>query len=313
MYGTWLLRSRTACHQAGTGALDRGWGCRFGAPISGRAVGVSVRSAGCVCGRDLLGRGLLGDGLLGRRSRLFGLHGATKPLAVGLATGAICLCVLNGRRMALDTHPEGQAEVKGLLVGQAELMSELVYPDFLRQRLLLPFHRCRRCQSAHTTLYLRTSRRWTLRALTAGWFSGSFERPTQVVDHPDSDRAPKRPFEGPALDGQINTGPRVPAQPGTSPRQRPPWGQRTVAEPHHPHHGVGRTIPAAPDTGPSRAYAGPSPVGATCPSASGAPVAASIASAPVGSVSSPLFSISAPSGRASAETSTTPSEVTSAA
>jgi hypothetical protein len=37
--------------------------------------------------------------------------------------------------MALDSHPEGQAEVKGLLVGQAELMSELVYPDLLRQRL----------------------------------------------------------------------------------------------------------------------------------------------------------------------------------
>ena len=310
MHGTRLLRSRTASHQSGTGALDRGRGHRFGAPTSGRALGLTIRSPGCICRRDLLGRGLLGGGLLGRRSRLFGLHGATKPLAVGLAASAIRLSVLNGRRMALDSHPEGQAEVKGLLVGQAELMSEFVYPDFLRQRLLLPFHRCRRCQSAHTTLYPRTSRRWTLRALTAGWFSGSFERPTQVVDHLDSNRAPKRPFEGSALDGQIKTGRRVPAQPGTSPRQRPPWGQRTIAEPHHPHHGVGQTIPAAPDTGPSRAYAGPSPVGAACPSA---PVAASIASVLFGSVPSPISSTAAPSGKASADTSPTPSAVTSPA
>jgi len=37
--------------------------------------------------------------------------------------------------MALDTHPEGQAQIKGFLVGQAELMGELVDPDLLRQRL----------------------------------------------------------------------------------------------------------------------------------------------------------------------------------
>jgi hypothetical protein len=41
--------------------------------------------------------------------------------------------------VALDAHPEGKAQVKGFLVGQAELMSELVDADLLRQRLLLPF------------------------------------------------------------------------------------------------------------------------------------------------------------------------------
>jgi hypothetical protein len=41
--------------------------------------------------------------------------------------------------MALHAHPEGQAEVERLFVGQAELVSELVDPDLLRQRLLLPF------------------------------------------------------------------------------------------------------------------------------------------------------------------------------
>jgi hypothetical protein len=35
--------------------------------------------------------------------------------------------------MALYTHPEGQAEVEGLLVGHPELVSELVDTDLLRQ------------------------------------------------------------------------------------------------------------------------------------------------------------------------------------
>jgi hypothetical protein len=35
--------------------------------------------------------------------------------------------------MALHAHPEGQAEVESLLVGQPELMSELVDTDLLRQ------------------------------------------------------------------------------------------------------------------------------------------------------------------------------------
>src|ERR1700730_16940281 len=41
--------------------------------------------------------------------------------------------------MALDAHSQGEAEVKGLFVGQAELVCELVDADLLRQRLLLPF------------------------------------------------------------------------------------------------------------------------------------------------------------------------------
>jgi hypothetical protein len=41
--------------------------------------------------------------------------------------------------MALDPHPEGQAQVKRLFIGQTELVCELVDADLLRQRLLLPF------------------------------------------------------------------------------------------------------------------------------------------------------------------------------
>ena len=155
--GTRLLGGRTAGDQAGAGALDRGRRHGSGTLVGGGAVGAGGRGGRLGDGRGLLGRGLLGGGLLGRGFRLLGLDGTTEALAVGLPTGAVGLRVLDGRRVALDAHPEGQAEVKRLLVGQAELMSELVYPDFLRQRLLLPFLRCRRCQSAHTTLHPRTS------------------------------------------------------------------------------------------------------------------------------------------------------------
>ncbi len=80
-----------------------------------------------------------GGGFFGRRSRLLWLHRATQTLTVCLPTGAVCLGVLDGRRVALYAHPQGQAEVERLLVGQTELVSELVDPDLLRQRLLLPF------------------------------------------------------------------------------------------------------------------------------------------------------------------------------
>ena len=165
-----LLGGGPAGDESGTGALDRGR--RRGAVAGGRVLDrcrpASAGSAGSVGGRGLLGRGLLGGGLLGRGVRLVGLDRTAEALAVRLPAGAVRLRVLDGRRMALDAHPEGQAEVKGLLVGQAELMSELVYPDLLRQRLLLPFLRCRRCQSAHTTLHPRTSRHRSGRAVGPG-------------------------------------------------------------------------------------------------------------------------------------------------
>jgi hypothetical protein len=88
--------------------------------------------------RRLLRRCLLRRGLLGGCG-LFGLDRPAETLTVGLAAGAVGLRVLDGGRVALHTHPEGQAEVERLLVRQAELMGKLVDPDLLRQRSLQPF------------------------------------------------------------------------------------------------------------------------------------------------------------------------------
>ena len=82
---------------------------------------------------------LVAAAFLAGGGRLLGLHRAAEALPVSLPAGAVGLGVLDGRRMALDAHPEGQAEVECLFVGQSELMSELVDADLLRQRLLLPF------------------------------------------------------------------------------------------------------------------------------------------------------------------------------
>jgi len=251
---TRLLRCRATGHQTRSGALQwRGGGGRD----RDVAVGPIGRSGfGRLCGgRGLLGRGLLGGGLLDRCCRLLGLHRSAQSLTVGLAAGAVCLRVLDGRRMALDAHPQGQAEVKGLLVGQAKLMSELVYPDLLRQRLLLPFLRCRTCQCAHTTLHPRTSQHRTFRIDPPRTPGGGSELLLQAVDRPCAHLAPKGPIERPALLGQIDAGSRIPAQPGSPAREQPPRHQGSILEAHHPYQGVRRLGPSAPDAGPLRGYA----------------------------------------------------------
>ena len=124
-------------------ALDRcrgsrcRWRRRRPRPEGSRGRGRAVRSRSAPS--DLGGGLLRGGGLLGRRCRLLGLHRAAEALPIGLPTGAVGLGVLDGRRVALDPHPEGQAQVERFFVGQAELVSELVDADLLRQRLLLPF------------------------------------------------------------------------------------------------------------------------------------------------------------------------------
>jgi hypothetical protein len=75
-------------------------------------------------GRGRLGRlGLLGRGLLRRRLVLLRLHVATEPVAVGLATDAVGLGVLDARGVALGLDAEVLAQVEGLFVGEAELTS----------------------------------------------------------------------------------------------------------------------------------------------------------------------------------------------
>ena len=143
-----LLGCGPAGDQPGTGALERWrrrWDLRLVATSDPRCGGRGQVGIGGLDegrrGRHLGGCRLFGggSGLFGRRGRLLWLHRATQTLTVCLPTGAVCLGVLDGRRMALYTHPQGQAEVERLLVGQTELVSELVDPDLLRQRLLLPF------------------------------------------------------------------------------------------------------------------------------------------------------------------------------
>ena len=54
-----------------------------------------------------------------RRCRLFGLDWADQPIALGLATNTVSLSLFDGRRVALHTDPELNAEIEGLFVGEA--------------------------------------------------------------------------------------------------------------------------------------------------------------------------------------------------
>ena len=138
----------------GRGRLDRS-GCR-GALGLGRGR-CRLGDRGRCCGRRLdlgFGRRLdLGDGrdltlggggrcrvvggrrggLLGalasRLGRLFGLDVALQTLPLGLAAHPVGLSFLDARGVALDTDAEGDAEVECLLVGEAELLGELMDSD----------------------------------------------------------------------------------------------------------------------------------------------------------------------------------------
>ena len=58
---------------------------------------------------------------------LLGLDLADQALALGLAADAVGLRILDARGMRLDADPQRLAEVEGLLVGEAELLGELVH------------------------------------------------------------------------------------------------------------------------------------------------------------------------------------------
>ncbi len=145
------LGGGAAGDQTGSRALDRRAAVRssrrrrhrtgrVGVRIEGRH-GIGNRPGGLGRRRrHLRGCGLLGGRrLLGRGCRLLGLHRSAQALAVGLPPGAVSLGVLDGRRVTLDAHPQREAEVERLFVGQSELVGELIDADLLRQRLLLPF------------------------------------------------------------------------------------------------------------------------------------------------------------------------------
>ena len=66
----------------------------------------------------------------GRRLRL---DRAAQTFLVGATADAVGLLLLDARGVALDPDPELQAQIEGFFVRQAELTSQLVHPDLLRQ------------------------------------------------------------------------------------------------------------------------------------------------------------------------------------
>jgi hypothetical protein len=86
-----------------------------GPTTSGRSCG---GSRGCTC------------------RRFVGLYGATQAVAISLATDAVGLGILDGRRVALHADPELDAQVERFFIRESELSAELVDADLLRQLAL---------------------------------------------------------------------------------------------------------------------------------------------------------------------------------
>jgi hypothetical protein len=77
-----------------------------------------------------------GTNKFGRRLRRhLGLHRPAQALLISPATDAVGLLLLDARGVALHPDPQLNAQVQGFFVGEAELSSQLVNPDLLRQVL----------------------------------------------------------------------------------------------------------------------------------------------------------------------------------
>jgi len=84
---------------------------------------------------------------------------AHQPLALGLAANTIGLGVDDAGGMRLDPDAEIQAQVEAFLVGQPELLGELVDTKFRCQSCgVLPFRGCR-CPLGTSSLSSRVDRR----------------------------------------------------------------------------------------------------------------------------------------------------------
>ncbi len=236
---TWSSRRGTLCCRPRRGRRARR--CLHGSE-RGRLIGCCcsrhdgsgrVRSAGLI---DLERGGcsrLLGSGTLGRRSgraarcrvlrrapfssrRLFGLLGlplATQALAVRLATHPVGLSVLDGRRVALHSDPEGHAEVERLLVAQTELAGELVHADLLRHRLLRSFCSvtCRAMEATRYTILAHCDPTLASRTPPAELHGQSGRRTSRG-------HASQRPVERPSPLGEIKARPATATQPRAATR-----------------------------------------------------------------------------------------------
>jgi hypothetical protein len=61
------------------------------------------------------------------------LDRAAQAFLVSLTTDAVCLLLLDARGVALHPDAELDAQIESFFVGEAELASQLVNPDLLRQ------------------------------------------------------------------------------------------------------------------------------------------------------------------------------------
>jgi hypothetical protein len=64
---------------------------------------------------------------------------ANQAVALGPSAHAVALGLLDARGMALDADAERDREVERLLVGEAELLGELVHPDLACHVRVQPF------------------------------------------------------------------------------------------------------------------------------------------------------------------------------
>ena len=117
--------------RGGAAGRGRGGGRGGGGPLG---LGGRLRLLHLRCrGRGGLGLGFLGrtGGLrrLGRLRGLLGLLVADEAFPLGLAANAVGLRVLDARRVGLHADAEAPAEVERLLVGQSELLRELMDAD----------------------------------------------------------------------------------------------------------------------------------------------------------------------------------------
>jgi hypothetical protein len=107
------LLGGSCCYLGGDGSLFGMFGCSRGS-----------------C-RFRLARGALAG-------RLLRLDLTPQAVAVGLATDAVSLRVLDRRRVALDPDAQREAQVERFLVRETELACKLINPDLLGQLLTDP-------------------------------------------------------------------------------------------------------------------------------------------------------------------------------